>query len=377
MQEYAADNCSQLAAAISFYALFSIVPLTLFAVSIFGLTVRDQGVQEDISNQIVDTLNIESTNFTFDLNDAVIGGLYGPDAPAELRTEIDRLTKREKEELFTKLDNGDDVTVGDRTLPNSAINAHSDNPIIETVHGVSRVSGALTIVGLLATAWSASALFGSIRRSLNIVWDSNTRRPFVQQKLIDLGLVAGFGLLLGASVAATATIIALRRLSDEALGPLSSNTNVFWSVVPLFVPAVFSFSVFALLYRYIPNVRSSFRTLWPGVVLATLLFELLKNGFSFYVANFTNYDLAFGTLGGVLLFMLWTYLSAGILLLGAELAVEYGRLRAGVYDAQGPGEPWTEQLAGWVRGLFVHDRPDAERDAVSAKEREAHRWRVR
>ena len=330
-QEYADDNCSQLAAAISFYALFSIVPLTLFAVSIFGLTVRDKSVQEDISNKIVDTLNIEPNDFTFDLNDAAINALYGPAASDEIRAAVDKLTTKQKDELASQLDERDKVTIGGRVLSSDDLTAHSDNPIIETVHGVSRVSGALTIVGLLATAWSASALFASIRRSLNIVWDTNTRRPFVQQKLIDLGLVVGFGLLLGASIAATAVIITFRRLSDEALGPLSNGTGPFWSVVPLLVPGVLSFAVFALLYRYIPNVRSSFRTLWPGVVVATVLFELLKNGFSFYVANFTNYDLAFGTLGGVLLFMLWTYLSAGILLLGAELAVEYGRQRAGVY----------------------------------------------
>ena len=368
-QQYSADNCSQLAAGIAFYALFSIVPLALFAVSIFGLVVRDNSVQEDISNQIVDSLNIQSTGFTFDLNDRIISGLYGESAPAELRAAIDRMTDHEKEDLFTKLDGGGEVIIGDRTLPNNAIAGHSENPIIDTVQGVSRLSGALTIVGLFATAWSGSALFASVRRSLNSIWSVDVKRPLVQQKLIDLGLVAGFGVLLGASVASTAAIIALRRLSDEALGPLSNNSGVFWSIVPLLVPAFFSFFVFAFLYRYVPNVRVSFRTLWPGALLATILFELLKDGFGLYVANFTNYDLTYGALGGVLLFMLWTYLTASILLLGAELAVEYGRMHAGAYDSlpAGPSRPWTWHVTRYVRGLFV--REEAESDHAEAPPR--------
>lgn len=361
-QQYSADNCSQLAAGISFYALFSIVPLALFAVSIFGLVVRDKSVQEDISNQIVDSLNIQSTGFTFDLNDRIISGLYGQNAPDELRAAIDRMTDREKEDIFTRLDNGDEVTIGDRTLPNNAIAGHSDNPIIDTVRGVSRVSGALSIVGLVVTAWTASALFASIRRSLNMIWNTDVKRPFAQQKALDLGLVVGFGVLLGASVATTGAIVALRRLSDEALGPISGDAGFFWSVVPLFVPAFFSFFVFTFLYRYVPNVRTSLRTLWPGVVVATVLFEVLKNGFTIYVEHLTSYDLAYGTLGGVLLFMLWTFLSANILLFGAELAVEYGRMHYGAYDGlpAEPSRPWTEHVTRYVRGLFVREKTEPE-----------------
>ncbi len=132
------------------------------------------------------------------------------------------------------------------------------------------------------------------------------------------------------------------------------------------MPAFFSFFVFAFLYRYVPNVRTSLQTLWPGVVVATVLFEVLKNGFSLYVAYFTSYDLAYGTLGGVLLFMLWTYLSASILLLGAELAVEYGRMHYGAYDSlpAGPSRPWTWHVTRFVRGLFVREKEEPERTEV-------------
>lgn len=365
-QQFSADNCSQLAAGISFYALFSIVPLALFAVSVFGLVVRDKSVQEDISNQIVDSLNIQSTGFTFDLNDSIIGGLYGQDAPDEVRAAIDRMTDAEKEDLFKKLDNDEKVTIGDRALPNDAIVGHSDDPIIDTVRGIVRVSGALTVVGLVATAWSASALFASIRRSLNMIWSTDVKRPFAQQKALDLSLVLGFGVLLGASVATTGALVALRRVSDFAFGPLSSDAGFFWSVVPLFVPALFSFFVFTFLYRYVPNVRTSLRTLWPGVVVATVLFEVLKNTFSIYVEHFTSYDLAYGTLGGVLLFMLWTFLSANILLFGAELAVEYARMHYGAYEdlPSGPSHPWTWHVRRFVRGLFVHEQPEPDRGEV-------------
>jgi len=356
VQHYGEDNCSQLAAGIAFYTLFSIVPLTLFAVSMFGLVVRDKTDQEKISNRIVRALNISSSDYTFTLNDAAINALYGPNASAEIRTSVSQLTKGAKQDLFSDLNQGKSVTVGGRSLPASDITAHSQNPVIDTIRGASRVSGVLTLVGLAGTAWSASALFASIRRSLNMVWRAATKRPFVQQKLVDLGLVVGFGLLLAASIAATATLIALRHAS----GPFSN--GAVWNVIPLFLPAVFSFIVFFAIYRYVPNRRATFATLWPGVILATLLFEVLKNVFSFYVANFTNYDLAFGTLGGVLLFMLWTYLSASILLLGAELCLQYEHAQHGWYHAPStePTRPWTYHVGRFVRGLFVHQPASAD-----------------
>ena len=81
-------------------------------------------------------------------------------------------------------------------------------------------------------------------------------------------------------------------------------------------------------------------------LVATIFFEILKNGFSFYLANFGRYDVVYGSLGAVVIFLFWTYLSATVLLLGAEVASEYPRVRSGKYD-----HLWGQSLlmGGWPK----------------------------
>lgn len=301
-QEYGTDNCSMVAAAISYYVLFSVVPLTIFVASIFGFVMRNEHARQEVVQQLVDTLPLEQ--------------------------------------------------------------GEGENLIRDTINGVSRVSAPLTVVGLIGVGWSASAMFGAIRRGLNIAFDVEKKRPVVQQKLVDLGMLAGLGLILLISVVGTGFLRVLRELSSDRLGPLSTGTSLFWELVPFLVPAVFSFLLFLLVYRYVPAAGLGFRAVWPGALLATVLFEAVKNGFAVYLANFSNYDLAYGALGGVLIFLLWTYITANILLVGAELAAEYPRVRSGLYaGAGGPGRPLREQVLSAAKGLFVHHEPEERRQA--------------
>lgn len=99
-----------------------------------------------------------------------------------------------------------------------------------------------------------------------------------------------------------------------------------WYLGMALLPLAFSFVIFALVYRFVPNDRISWRDVWPGALLAAFLFEVAKNAFAWYLANFANYSLVCGSLGAVIAFLFWSYLSALILLLGAELASEYSRL---------------------------------------------------
>ncbi len=363
-QEYGADNCSHMAAAISYYVLFSIIPLAIFLISIFGFVVRDEALQEDVAEDIVEFLNVESGVPVLEPNQDAVEERYGPQGFEEIEQALNNLTDERKQELAAALNEGASVTVAGRTLGTDELSVRPDNVVIDTIRGVSEVSGALTIVGLVGMAWSASAMFGAIRKSLNIAWDTDVHRPVVQQKMIDVGMVLGLGLLLGASVAGTAALRTLQTLSDENLGPLSEGTGFFWSVLPFFLPAVFSFTVFLLMYRYVPNVTTSVRDVWPGALLATVLFEALKNAFAIYIANFSNYAGAYGALGGILLFLLWTYLTSNILLIGAELASEYPRVLRGDYAEEEAEEkeaqPLRETVRRTVHGLFIQRRDPEE-----------------
>ncbi|TAK57797.1 MAG: YihY/virulence factor BrkB family protein, partial [Dehalococcoidia bacterium] len=130
-----------------------------------------------------------------------------------------------------------------------------------------------------------------------------------------------------------------------------------WEIPSVLLPAVLTFVTFALLYRIVPAARPRWRDALPGAFVATLLFEALKNGFAFYVANFNNFDVVYGSLAGVLLFLFFTYLSSAILLIGAELARTFlayhsGVLRDELYPPQ-PLPPVTTRAFRAVKGLFV------------------------
>lgn len=288
-QGYGRNNCSQMAAAISYYVLFSVVPLAIVLASVFGFVSRNHDVRSEVVNRVVEQ--------------TALGGEEG--------------------EQF----------------------------VADTIDGVSRVSAALSIVGLLGMAWSSSAMAGAVRRSLNVVWGVSAQRPLAQQKLLDLAMILGLGLLLGVSIVGTGALQTLRRV-----GPFS-DSSLLWTLPSLALPAAVTFTAFLLMYRYVPTERLNVRTVWPGALLATVLFEAMKNGFAIYVAYFNTYDVVYGSLGAIMLFLLWTYLASSILLLGAELAVEYGSLRRGEYALlTGTGRSFPEEVRRWVRGLFLPHR---------------------
>lgn len=369
-EAYSADNCSHMAAAISYYVLFSIVPLAIFLTSIFGFVVRSDDLQERVSNRIVDFLNVEAGVPLIEPDAAAIDTRYGAGSSLDVEQDLALLSERQVEGLAASLEEGRDVSVGDLTLGSGELTVRPDNLVLDTIRGVSQGSGALAIAGLVGMMWSASAMFGAIRRSLNLAWNVEGGRPVVRQKLLDLAMVGGIGVLLAASIAATATLRTLREISDDALGPLSTGTGPFWSVVPYVLPAFLTFTVFLFIYRYVPSVHHTFREVLPGAVLATVLFELLKNLFALYVAKFNNYAGAYGALGGILLFMLWTYLAAVILLAGAELASEYTRTRRGLVPApSGPSRTAMQQVQRFLRGLVFSDpEPSSSSDDAARRE---------
>jgi membrane protein len=269
-----------MAAAISYYALFSLFPLLIFMVSIFGIFLQSSSLQKTLIDHVLEFLPLTADKGRNEVRDAV-------DAIAGL------------------------------SIP-------------------------LSMVGLLGLAWSASAMFGAIRTSLNIAWDIKTPRHFVKQKILDLGMVAGIGVFFLLSIGTTALLRTTQEASSDILGPLSSDTSFFWRAVPHLMPAIFSFGAFIVLYRFVPAAPVKIGDVWLGALIATIFFETIKNGFSLYVGNFGHYDVVYGSLGAVVALLFWMYLSAVALLFGAEVASEYPRVMSGKYD-----HLWGK---GWLLG---------------------------
>jgi membrane protein len=192
---------------------------------------------------------------------------------------------------------------------------------------LSKESPGLTIIGLLGLVWSSSGMFGAIRSALNIAWGAEPRHGLIGQKLRDIAAVFGLGLMLLLSMTASIAMHLVQSYSLRTGGGGLVPLDRVWVVLGLVVPAVVSFVAFLLLYRNVPNVKHRVSDVWPGALVAAVLFELGKHGFAFYVAHFYRYQQVNGALGGVMLFMLWTYVASIIMLFGAELASEYEERR--------------------------------------------------
>jgi membrane protein len=314
---YFDDGCSQRAAAISYYVLFSIFPLVIFSVGILGLALNDGDVQE-----IVDSI---------------------------------------MENIPLSQDEGrDDVT--------------------QALERVARDrSGAIGIIGLLTLAWSGSAMFGVVRSSLNEVFHVQSPRPIVLQKLVDLGLVLVFAPFFILSVVATSALRLARTASEELhfLGDLPEDLGFGWWVASTVLPIAISFIAFFFVYWLIPARRHRPRYVVPGALLAAVLFEVVKLGFTIYLENFASYDVVFGSLGAVVAFLFWVYLSSNILLIGAEVVSELPDVMAGRFDTpqpkSGPQRTTREKIVRFLRGLILRPAEPAPTQADDRVESEASR----
>ena len=105
--------------------------------------------------------------------------------------------------------------------------------------------------------------------------------------------------------------------------------------VILRLPAlIISFSIFMAIYKLLPNTKTYWRFVWVGALLAAFLFEVSKGLFIWYLENFAQFDQLYGNLASVVILMVWTYICAMILIIGAEFSSEYGRIKSRVGRGQ-------------------------------------------
>jgi membrane protein len=252
---------------------------------------------------------------------------------------------------------------------NIPLDESGDSGVADRVGDVAGAgSGALGIFGLLGMAWAGSNMFGIIRRSLNIAWDIEKARPFVRQKAVDFSMMVILGLLFVASLASTGFLRAARKVSADIpiAGPLVEQLGAGWVVAAFAIPLLMSFAAFFALYWFLPATHVKPREALIGAAVASLLFELGKVGFAIYIENFGNYNAVYGSLGAVVVFLFWVYLSANFLLLGAEVAAEYPRVMRGDYDHGPVPTPRSvtpvpvrirRSLRNFARSLVLRDSP--------------------
>ena len=206
----------------------------------------------------------------------------------------------------------------------------SDELLAQNIQAVQGVRGVLGVIGVIGLFWTASAMFGAISRAVNRAWDIHEDRPFYIDKVRNLLMSCGVGMLFLMSVSATAFLQILGRIDLPGLGRLDFLEHGGINLLTRPLPFIFTLCIFLMVYRYVPNTQTYWRYIWPGALVAAIAFEVGKSLFVFYLENFADYAKVYGSLGSVVAFLAWTYISALILIAGAELSSEYGRMSQGV-----------------------------------------------
>lgn len=221
--------------------------------------------------------------------------------------------------------------------------------------------GGMTIIGFAFLAWSGLGIFSALSGGISRVFEDAPPRPFLKDKLIGLVLMAMTGVLaVGALVIGIATGI-LQAAASDLIADVPGGETAIW-LIGLIVPIFLIFLAFWVTYRVVPNRPVTWSEVLPGAVVATLLWTLLRFGFTYYATNIANYDSAFGPLATGITLLVFLYFGSVIVLLGAEFARasaledEVGRIAAAdprllpvpVEPPPGPAPPAKRGIPRWV-----------------------------
>jgi membrane protein len=287
LSRYGPDGCPQFAAAIAYHVLLSIFPFVLLVASIAGFVLRDPEVRARLAETIVDRLPVIET-----------AGI-----------DLDR-----------------------------ALNA-----------GVAPL-GFLGLVGLVTLLWSASGMMGALRVAFNRAWRAEYGQPYLRGKLLDFIVVVLLEVLVLAAVGLSVVreVVAEHARNGSTLDDLVARGTSAGLVTGVLGPLVLVFGVLVFGYRYVPVVRPAWRDVLVGAFVGAVGTRLLFALFAVYTTRVADYTVVYGSLATLVAFLLLVYLSAGVVLFGAEVAAAWP---ATAQAPIGPAVPLRTRVRGLLRGL--------------------------
>jgi len=255
------DRCPQYAAAISYHVLFSLFPLTILFVSVFGLVLQNDDLRQRVINELYDVLPVSES--------------------------------------------------GKENVQNS-------------IEGIATPLSAIGLVSLVALIWGASGMMASVRLGLEAAMKVDRGRPAAHAKLVDFLLVAGAGLLLLLVVGLSAFQAFFSDLVDRAAASVGIDANPSGLLLRDVFQLLVIFIMALLLYRFVPARRLHHHGALAGAILTAIgiwgAAKVLAIAF-----DFSHYNLIYGSLAGVMTFLFFVYVAALILLLGAEFAFAWSQ----------------------------------------------------
>ncbi|MEG0380558.1 MAG: YihY/virulence factor BrkB family protein [Kurthia sp.] len=214
-----------------------------------------------------------------------------------------------QEQVFTMLEN---------MLPEQVFSL-----IESTIKDVlSNRNGGLLSVGIIATLWSASNGVNALIKNLNKSYDITETRPFIVARAVSIFFTIS---LIGLIIVALVLPVFGKTIGQfmfEVIG-LKEGFLIVWNYVRIIIPPFLIVTVLVLLYWIAPNVKIYFRHAIPGALFATIAWVLISFGFSFYISNFANYSKTYGSIGGIIILMLWLYITGIVLVVGGQVNVAF------------------------------------------------------
>jgi membrane protein len=275
LTEFKEDNLTDWAAALTYYGLLSLFPAVIALVGIVGLVTDPRGATQAITDVVTE---------------------IGPEGAAETFAE--------------------------------PIQAVAEN---------TATSGIMAVVGIAVALWSASTYVGAFVRASNVIYETPEGRPV--WKLRPLQVLVTLVTVLLAAIVLLALVVSgpLAQAIGSAIG-LSDTAVTIYQIAKWPILLALVATIIGLLYYASPNVKlASFRWVTPGSAVAIVLWLLASGAFALYVANFGNYNATYGALGGVVILLVWLWITNLAILFGHELNAERERgeeIAAGVPRAE-------------------------------------------
>lgn len=303
VRQFSRDQCLDLAAALTYYAVLAAAPALLALVSLLGLVSDGERAVE-----------------------RVLGTVEGV-VPEDVLTVV--------------------------------------KPLVENAAEGGGRAGLALVLGVVLALWSASGYVGAFGRAMNRIYEIDEGRPVWVLRPVMLAITLVAVVLAALIVASLVLTGSLARAVGETVG-LGSTAVTVWNIAKWPVVLLLMIVLLAILYHWTPNVRQPrFRWLSVGAVVAILVWMIASAAFGFYVANFASYGATYGALAGVVVFLLWMWITNLALIFGAELDAELERgrqLQAGMEAEE------TIQLP--PRATRASDKREAKRQEDIEKGRE-------
>jgi len=207
-----------------------------------------------------------------------------------------------------------------RNLPQGDLGQDLSTALNAVVGEVMSSRTGLTVAGALIFIWLATRLSGSLRRSLTRVFETTNKRGIVHGKLFDIGAVLIGVILVTLNIGVTVIVAAAMQFGVVIFGLGGPTVSFAERLLGATVSFVSIWTLFLLIYRYLPRVKTPWRTALIATTLAAVAHDALKFGFSWYVTEVANYASTLGNLATTALILLWIYYGALVFILCGEVA---------------------------------------------------------